>query len=122
MTGVGGRPELIIKGSNSLDGPWEVELGAFHNTTLFCSNIRWFISLLDLIRCFRNTTSYTSPGIFINRPLLLVSITEDCHLITAIVHEFVSNTGGASVTLEGTVSRLRGQCLSLTCINGYWRN
>lgn len=24
MTGVGGRPELIILGSNSLDGPWEV--------------------------------------------------------------------------------------------------
>ena len=29
MTGVGGRPELIILGSNSLDGPWEVGFGAF---------------------------------------------------------------------------------------------
>ena len=24
MTGVGGRPELVVIGSNSLDGPWEV--------------------------------------------------------------------------------------------------
>ena len=24
MTGVGGRPEIIIEGSNSLDGPWKV--------------------------------------------------------------------------------------------------
>jgi len=23
MTGVGGRPEVIIEGSNSMDGPWE---------------------------------------------------------------------------------------------------
>ena len=24
MTGVGGRPELIIEGANSEDGPWKV--------------------------------------------------------------------------------------------------
>ena len=44
MTGVGGRPELIILGSNSIDGPWEVGLTAFQNTTLFCPKIRRFIS------------------------------------------------------------------------------
>ena len=37
MTGVGGRPELIILGSNSSDGPWEVRFDAVHNTVLFCS-------------------------------------------------------------------------------------
>ena len=30
MTGVGGRPELIIIGSNSLDGPWEVRSSPLH--------------------------------------------------------------------------------------------
>ena len=25
MTGVGGRPEVIIEGSNDLDGPWMVQ-------------------------------------------------------------------------------------------------
>jgi len=34
MTGVGGRPELIILGSNSLDGPWKVGFDAVHNTVL----------------------------------------------------------------------------------------
>ena len=24
MTGVGGRPEIVIEGSDSLDGPWKV--------------------------------------------------------------------------------------------------
>ena len=84
MTGVGGRPELIILGSNSLDGPWEVGFGAFHNTMLLCPKIRCFISQVDLIPNFRNTTSYTSPGIFINRPLLLVSFLQDCQLVTAL--------------------------------------
>ena len=81
MTGVGGRPELIILGSNSLDGPWEVRFGAFHNTVVFCLKIR---CLVDLIPYFRNTSSYTSPVIFINRPLLLVSFLQDCQLVTAL--------------------------------------
>ena len=80
MTGVGGRPELIILGSNSLDGPWEVGFGAFHNTILFCPKIRCFISQVDFISNFRNTTSYTNPEIFINHPLLLVSFLQDCPL------------------------------------------
>ena len=84
MTGVGGRPELIISGSNSLDGPWEVGFDAFQNTILFCPRIRCFISQVDLIPNFRNITSYTSLGIFINRPLLLVSFLQDCQLVTAL--------------------------------------
>ena len=26
MTGVGGRPEVIIEGSNNIDGPWRVSI------------------------------------------------------------------------------------------------
>lgn len=26
MTGVGGRPEVIIEGSNNIDGPWMVSM------------------------------------------------------------------------------------------------
>ena len=29
MTGVGGRPEVVIEGSNDLDGPWLVWLDYF---------------------------------------------------------------------------------------------
>ena len=33
MTGVGGRPEVIIEGSNDLDGPWRVQYRPFLSVT-----------------------------------------------------------------------------------------
>ena len=40
MTGVGGRPEVVIEGSNDLEGPWMVScnsyLAAFMSFLNFC--------------------------------------------------------------------------------------
>jgi hypothetical protein len=51
MTGVGGRPEVIVEGSNSLEGPWKVchEPAMLFNPirctflcNLFCNGIEHF--------------------------------------------------------------------------------
>ena len=47
MTGVGGRPEILIIGSNSLEGPWEVRRFTYvsfyqRNLILYCIEVILF--------------------------------------------------------------------------------
>ena len=116
MTGVGGRPELIIKGSNSLEGPWEVGSCTFNNILQLFSKIWRSIFEVDFISCFRNTTSYTSLGMFINLLRLLVSLLHKnffqivvalgCSLDTKILYERLRSAGQLLVCRTRKKSRI----------------
>ena len=52
MTGVGGRPEIIIIGSNSMEGPWEVRYRP--------GDIAAFFEIYSLIIQSRQTANFLS--------------------------------------------------------------
>ena len=53
MTGVGGRPEVVIEGSNDLDGPWLVWLDYF---STFDQLKNFFTTSFAFFHIFRNIT------------------------------------------------------------------
>ena len=44
MTGVGGRPEVVIEGSDSIDGPWKVS-GVMNNIPQYPAPLSYHILL-----------------------------------------------------------------------------
>ena len=65
MTGVGGRPELIIIGSNSLEGPWEVRCYSVDTIPKICVVFTLFPSSVNSL--FQEYNFLYKPG-NINQP------------------------------------------------------